>query len=105
MIPGRRHPLDPLPDTRLALPPGSDAPGLLAAGGELTPERLTEAYTHGIFPWYSEGQPALCWSPAPRRVLPVDEFKLARSLRQTLRRFARDPACELRIDSDFTAVI
>jgi len=105
VIPWLRDASTPLPDTRLALPPGSDAPGLLAAGGELTPTRLAEAYGKGVFPWYSEGQPVLWWSPDPRMVLPVAEFKLARSLRQTLRRFARDPACALRIDSDFRTVI
>jgi len=105
LIPWLRDAHTPLPDTRLALPPGSDAPGLLAAGGRLTPERLAEAYGKGVFPWYSEGQPVLWWSPDPRMVLPVAEFKLARSLRQVLRRFARDPDCELRIDGDFRAVI
>jgi leucyl/phenylalanyl-tRNA--protein transferase len=105
MIPWLHQPQDPLPDTRLALPPGSDAPGLLAAGGELTPERLAEAYRHGVFPWYSEGQPVLWWSPDPRMVLPVAEFKLSHSLRKTVRRFARRYDCELRIDSDFRAVI
>ena len=105
MIPWLAHPDDPLPDTRLALPPGSEAPGLLAAGGELTPARLTEAYTHGVFPWYSEGQPVLWWSPDPRMVLFADEFKLSRSLRKTLRRFAADTRCELKIDSAFRRVI
>jgi leucyl/phenylalanyl-tRNA--protein transferase len=105
MIPWLRHPLDPLPDTRHALPQGSDAPGLLAAGGELTPQRLAEAYGKGVFPWYSEGQPILWWSPDPRMVLFVDEFRLSRSLRKTLRHFSQDAACELRIDSDFAAVI
>jgi leucyl/phenylalanyl-tRNA--protein transferase len=98
-------PDDPLPDTRQALPPGSDAPGLLAAGGELTPKRLTEAYSHGVFPWYSAGQPVLWWSPDPRMVLLVDEFRLSRSLRKTVKRFAADPRCELRIDSAFRRVI
>ena len=51
---------DPLPDTRHALPLGSDAPGLLAAGGEPSPQRLTEAYSKGIFPWYSAGP----WRPS-----------------------------------------
>jgi leucyl/phenylalanyl-tRNA---protein transferase len=96
---------DPLPDTRLALPPGSDAPGLLAAGGELTPERLTEAYAKGVFPWYSEGQPVLWWSPDPRMVLMTDEFKLSRSLRKTLARFIRTPGCQVRIDGAFNRVI
>ncbi|OYY61755.1 MAG: leucyl/phenylalanyl-tRNA--protein transferase [Burkholderiales bacterium 28-67-8] len=96
---------DPLPDTRLALPAGSEAPGLLAAGGELTPARLTEAYSKGVFPWYSAGQPVLWWSPDPRMVLWVAEFKLARSLRKTLARFARSPVCEVRIDSAFDQVI
>ena len=105
MIHWLRGPDDPLPATRLALPFGSDAPGLLAAGGHPTPERLAEAYSRGIFPWYSEGQPVLWWSPDPRMVLLTDEFRLARSLRKTVRRFAADARCELRIDSAFRRVI
>lgn len=96
---------DALPDTRLALPAQSDAPGLLAAGGELTPRRLEEAYSKGVFPWYSEGQPVLWWSPDPRLVLQVDEFKVSRSLRKTLARFAPSMVCEIRIDSAFRSVI
>ncbi len=105
MITWLREPRDRLPSTLLALPPGSDAPGLLAAGGELTPERLTEAYSKGVFPWYSEGQPVLWWSPDPRMVLLTDNFKLSRSLRKTLQHFHRSRACELRIDSAFRRVI
>ena len=105
MIPWLRGPLDALPDTRRALPPGSDAPGLLAAGGELTPQRLAEAYAKGVFPWYSEGQPVLWWSPDPRMVLMTDEFRLKRSLRKTIAKFIRSPGCEIRIDSDFRRVI
>lgn len=96
---------DALPDTRQALPAHSEAPGLLAAGGELTLERLTEAYSRGIFPWYSAGQPVLWWAPDPRMVLWVAEFKLSHSLRKTLSRFARTPGCEVRIDSAFERVI
>ena len=96
---------DALPDTRQALPASSEAPGLLAAGGELTPERLAEAYSKGIFPWYSAGQPVLWWAPDPRMVLWVAEFKLSHSLRKTLTRFARTPGCEVRIDSAFEGVI
>jgi leucyl/phenylalanyl-tRNA--protein transferase len=96
---------DALPDTRFALPRGSEAPGLLAAGGELLPARLREAYSKGIFPWYSSGQPVLWWSPDPRMVLMTDEFRLSRSLRKTVRHFAADERCELRIDSAFRRVI
>ena len=96
---------DPLPDTALALPPGSEAPGLLAAGGGLGTERLREAYSRGIFPWFSEGQPVLWWSPDPRMVLRCADFKLSRSLRKTIARFIRTPGCALRIDSAFPRVI
>jgi len=98
-------PGDPLPDTRQALGPDSEAPGLLAAGGELSPARLTEAYSKGVFPWYSEGQPVLWWSPDPRMVLIVDEFKLSNSLRKTIAKFNRTPTHEVRIDSAFERVI
>ena len=105
MITWLRDPGDRLPATTLALPPGSDAPGLLAAGGELTPARLTEAYSKGVFPWYSEGQPVLWWSPDPRMVLLTEHFKLSRSLRKTVQKFHLDRRCELRIDSAFRQVI
>jgi len=95
----------PLPPTRLALGADSDAPGLLAAGGHVNPQRLEEAYSHGVFPWFNPGEPPLWWAPDPRMVLPVAEFKLAQSLRKTLRRFIRTPGCEVRIDSDFRAVM
>ena len=105
MIPWLHSTDDPLPPTRLALPADSDVPGLLAAGGTLDPQRLTEAYSHGVFPWYSEGQPVLWWSPDPRMVLLTDEFKLSRSLRKTVQRFARESRCEVRIDTAFERVI
>lgn len=105
MIHWLTDPSDPLPPTALALPAGSEAPGLLAAGGELSPQRLREAYSHGVFPWYGEGQPVLWWSPDPRMVLRTARFKLSRSLRKTLARFVRTPGCELRIDGDFRRVI
>ena len=94
-----------LPDTRLALPPGSDAPGLLAAGADLSPARLEEAYSRGIFPWYADGQPVLWWSPDPRMVLPVAAFRVSHSLRKTLKRFIASPSCEVRVDSAFERVI
>jgi leucyl/phenylalanyl-tRNA--protein transferase len=95
----------PLPPTRLALPADSEAPGLLAVGGRLTIRRLEEAYRHGVFPWYGEGQPVLWWTLDPRMVLPVAEFKLSRALRKTITRFIATPGCEIRLDSAFRHVI
>ncbi len=95
----------PLPSAHAALGADSEAPGLVAAGGRVTPQRLEEAYRNGIFPWFSAGQPVLWWSPDPRMVLPVADFKLSHSLRKTLRRFLRTPGCELRIDHAFRAVM
>lgn len=69
------------PDPRYA----SEA-GLLAAGGDLTPQRILFAYQEGIFPWYSEGEPILWWSPDPRFVLRPDEIKVSKSMRQVLRK-------------------
>jgi leucyl/phenylalanyl-tRNA--protein transferase len=60
--------------------------GLLAVGGDLRPERLLEAYRHGIFPWYDEDQPILWWSPDPRTVLFPDKLHISRSLEKTIRR-------------------
>lgn len=71
--------------------------GLLCAGGELSPARLLSAYRQGIFPWFSEGQPILWWSPDPRMVLFPSEFRLSRSLLRTLRR----GNYEVRLDSAF----
>jgi leucyl/phenylalanyl-tRNA--protein transferase len=83
---GRRlHMLSP--DTGLDFPPVAAASpeGLLAVGGDLRPERLLLAYRRGIFPWYSDGQPILWWSPDPRAVLFPEKLKVSRSLRKTLR--------------------
>lgn len=81
------------------------APGLLAGGGTLDVDSLTRAYALGIFPWFSEDQPILWWSPDPRMVLHTDEFRLHHSLRKTLRRFAADPRCEIAVDRSFSQVI
>jgi leucyl/phenylalanyl-tRNA--protein transferase len=75
--------------------------GLLVAGGDLSPERLLRAYRLGIFPWYSEGEPILWWSPDPRMVLFPSELKVGRSLAKTLRK----PGYETRADTAFAAVI
>src|SRR5688572_19590849 len=86
-------------------PSYADPSGLLGVGGDLEPERVLLAYRSGVFPWYSEGQPILWWSPDPRMVLFTDEFKVSRSLRKTLRHFNLDSRCEIRIDSAFRRVI
>ncbi|VXB63765.1 leucyl/phenylalanyl-tRNA-protein transferase [Pseudomonas sp. 8BK] len=59
--------------------------GLLAAGGDLRPERLIQAYRHGCFPWFQDGQPILWWSPDPRTVLLPDQLHTSRSLAKVLR--------------------
>jgi len=78
-----------------------DPSGLLAAGGDLSPERLIAAYRRGIFPWYSPGQPVLWWSPDPRAVLFPEEFHCTRSLAKTL----RNGGFSYSMDGDFAAVI
>ena len=81
------------------------APGLLAAGAALDVPTLVQAYSQGIFPWFSLGQPVLWWSPEPRMVLQTQHFRLHRSLRKRIVRFQEQPGCEIRFDSDFERVI
>jgi leucyl/phenylalanyl-tRNA---protein transferase len=78
-----------------------EPPGLLAAGGDLSPARLLAAYERGVFPWYSAQQPILWWSPDPRMVLFPQEFKCSRSLRKTL----RNGSMRTRVDHAFEATI
>ena len=102
--------------TRLPIPflgPEPDAPfppvnralrepdGLLAAGGDLHPTRLLAAYRQGIFPWYSDGQPILWWSPDPRNVFHTDGVRLSSKFRRQLRR----STWTLRADTCFDAVM
>lgn len=68
------------PDPRRA-----DDEGLIAVGGDLSPERLLAAYDAGIFPWYNEGYPPLWWCPNPRAILPLEQVRVSRSMRRTLR--------------------
>ena len=75
-------PEDPFPPAERAL---KEPNGLLAGGNDLTAPRLLAAYRQGTFPWFGEGDPVLWWSPDPRMVLFLDEFRLSRSLRRTLR--------------------
>jgi leucyl/phenylalanyl-tRNA--protein transferase len=91
-------PDDPFPPAERAL---KNPPGLLCAGADLSVERLLDAYRHGIFPWYSRGEPVLWWSPDPRMVLHCDELKISRSLAKSL----RNKGYELRVDSAFAQVL
>jgi leucyl/phenylalanyl-tRNA--protein transferase len=81
------------------------APGLLAAGGVLDVTTLVSAYSQGIFPWYSAGQPILWWSTDPRMVLQTDAFRLHRSLRKNIQSLLRAGRLEVRFDHDFERVI
>ncbi len=82
-------------------PEAAEPGGLLAVGGDLTPERLLLAYSLGIFPWYGEDLPILWHSPDPRMVLRPAQLRVSRNLRRRLRR----PPYELRLDSAFERVI
>ena len=95
----------------LSLNPHSDFPpletaltepdGLLAAGGDLSTERLIKAYHNGIFPWYSEGEPILWWSPDPRFVLYPEQLKVSKSLAKNV----RNSGLRISIDTAFAEVI
>lgn len=98
-------PEEPFPPVTDSWDHESPAPGLLAAGATLDVWRLKAAYANGIFPWFSQGQPILWWSPDPRMVLRVDAFRLHRSLRKAIGHFLADPGCEIRFDTAFDAVI
>ena len=91
-------PETPFPPLGAAL---AEPNGLLAASVDVTPQRLLDAYSRGIFPWYSADQPVLWWSPDPRMVLFLEEFRIARSLRKRL----KHSAFEIRVDTAFRAVI
>src|ERR1051325_2466056 len=87
----------------LAFPPPSLAmpDGLLAIGGDLSVNRLLLAYSSGIFPWYSDGDPILWWSPDPRMVLFPREFHLAKRLQRTI----KQGVFEVRVDTAFNEAI
>lgn len=78
-----------------------DPNGLLAIGGDLSPQRLIEAYRNGIFPWFNEDEPIFWWSPDPRMVLFPEELKISRSLRKTLHK----DHYQIRADTAFTQVM
>ena len=89
---------DPFPPHAKAL---RDPNGLLAAGADLSPARLIDAYSHGIFPWFNADEPILWWSPDPRMVLFPEALKVSRSLKKVI----RNREYEVRLDSAFTQVM
>ena len=86
------------PDVSQAL---QEPNGLLTFGGDLSVKRLLSAYRRGIFPWYSDGEPILWWSPDPRMVMRPQDVHLSRRFRRCLRK----STWQVRADSDFAAII
>jgi leucyl/phenylalanyl-tRNA--protein transferase len=99
----------PFPDVSEALTDADGAPGLLAAGADLSPRRLLQAYRQGIFPWFSEDQPILWWSTDPRMVLFTERFTISHSLKKKLikiqKSMAQDGRWQIRFDSAFEEVM
>lgn len=91
----------PIRPLRFPHPSNADPNGLLGVGGDLSPERLELAYRSGIFPWYSDPQPILWWSPDPRMVLYTDELRVSRSLAKRI----RQGRYEVRLDTAFAQVM
>ncbi|WP_130537264.1 leucyl/phenylalanyl-tRNA--protein transferase [Thiomicrorhabdus indica] len=90
------------PPTSLAM---NEPDGLLAIGGDLTPEWLLHAYSVGLFPWFNPGEPILWWTPNPRSVLPVDAIKIRRSLWKRIKQKMQDPEFKITLDQSFTEVM
>jgi len=88
----------PFPQVELAL---TDPNGLIGVGGELTTKRLIDAYQQGIFPWYSEGEPVIWYSPNPRMVITPNKLHISKSLQKTLNR----QNFEIKVDQSFTQVM
>jgi len=80
-------------------PNSANEDGIVAWGGDLVPSRLVKAYQSGIFPWYMKGEPILWWSPDPRLIMELDDFKLSRSLKKSMKKF------EYKFDYNFSNVI
>jgi len=86
-------------DLTFPSPHNANEDGIVAWGGDLNPSRLVRAYQNGIFPWYSKGDPIIWWSVHPRLIMELDDFKLSRSLKKSMKKF------EYKFDSNFTEVM
>ena len=98
-------PHDAFPDPLLCADPDPSVPGLIAVSERIYPDQLLQAYQVGIFPWYSDKQPVLWWSPDPRMVLKPNHFKCSDSLRKIIRHFCQETQSQLLVDQDFGEVI
>ena len=98
-------PSDPFPNPLTQPDPDPEVPGLLAVSERIYPGQLERAYRSGIFPWYSDHQPVLWWSPDPRMTLKPANLKISQSLRKTIRACLEDPSMTLRVDHDFSGVM
>ncbi len=98
-------PQDSFPNPMLSPDPDQSVPGLIAVSERIYPNQLLQAYQLGIFPWYSDEQPVLWWSPDPRMVLKPSDFHCSESLQKSIRHFYQDSQSELLVDADFGAVI
>jgi leucyl/phenylalanyl-tRNA--protein transferase len=98
-------PQDSFPNPLLEPDPDPSVPGLIAVSERIYPGQLSQAYQLGIFPWYSDNQPVLWWSPDPRMVLKPTEFKCSDSLKKDIRLFCQDAHSQIVVDQDFGAVI
>jgi leucyl/phenylalanyl-tRNA--protein transferase len=98
-------PHDPFPNPLIEVDPDPTVPGLMAVSERIYPGQLARAYQSGIFPWYSDNQPVLWWSPDPRMVLNPHDFKCSESLKKHLRHFCQEAQSEILVDTDFGAVV
>lgn len=96
---------DEFPNPMDYLDPDPSVPGLIAVSERIYPGQLKRAYQMGIFPWYSDNQPVLWWSPNPRMVLKPTLFQCHDSLKKSIRHFVLDPQKSISVDEDFGAVV
>lgn len=98
-------PDDAFPDPAVMPDPDPEVLGLFAVSERIYAGQLETAYRLGLFPWYSDHQPVLWWSPDPRMVLEPQHFKVSHSLQKSMRQFYHDPNCRLEVDVDFGAIM
>jgi len=96
---------DAFPNPLYEFDPDPNVPGLIAVSERIYPGQLSTAYQLGIFPWYSDNQPVLWWSPDPRMVLKPTQFKCHPSFKKTIRHFLNDPSKQIVVDQDFGSVM